>query len=92
MREFLKLAPFRNAVLIRGAVVWVGVRIFAGAGGVADANVLQEAFILLVVGGLVLGDARRRNEDLFLANLGIPRWPVGVLGALGALPLELLAP
>lgn len=92
MRDLLRLGSFRNAFLIRGAVIWLGVRILAAWGGVGDANVLQEGFVLLVVAGLVLVDARRRNEDLFLANLGVPAWAIAVLGAAGALPPELLVP
>lgn len=92
MPHLLALAPFRNALLVRGAAVWVGVRILGAWGGVGDPNVLQEGFILLLVGGLVSYDARRRNEDLFLANLGVPAWAVGAVGVVGALPLELLVP
>ena len=92
MFDLLRLAPFRNAFLIRGAAVWVGVRFLAAWAGVGDPNVLQEGFIVLLVGGLVWFDARRRNEDLFLANLGVPAWAVAVVGAVGAVPLEVLVP
>ena len=85
MRELWRL-------LVRGVVAWIGIRFFAAWGEIGDPNLLQEGFILLLVAGLVVWDARRRNEDLFLANLGIPKPPIGVLGALGALPLELLVP
>lgn len=92
MRGLWRQGRFRNALLLRGVAVWVGVRMMAAWAGIGDPNLAQEGLILLLVGGLVIGDARRRNEDLFLANLGIPLAPIGVVGALGALPLELLVP
>ena len=92
MGTLAKLSRLRNAYLIRGALIWIGVRMLAAWGGIGDPNVLQELFILALVGWLVLWDARRRDEDLFLANLSVPAWAIVVVGACGALPLELLAP
>ena len=60
--------------------------------GISDPNLLQEVFIVGLAGGLVLWDARRRDEDLFLANLSVPSWAIVVMGACGALPLELWTP
>jgi hypothetical protein len=57
-----------------------------------DPNLVGEALVLLLVGGLVAWDARRRNEDLFLANLGVPVWAIALVGSAGALPLEVIAP
>lgn len=92
MIELWHQAAFRNAFLIRGAAAWVIVRIFMGATKTTDPNPVGELLVLLVIGALVVWDARRRNEDLFLANLGVPPWAIGLAGALGALPLELLVP
>lgn len=92
MRELWRQGRFRNAFLLRGVAAWVGLRMMAAWAKIGDPNLAQEGFILLMVGALVIWDARRRNEDLFLANLGIPLAPIGVVGALGALPLELLIP
>lgn len=92
MIELLRQAPFRNAYLGRGVAIWVGVRMLAAGFGIGDPNPAQELLILGLVGGLVAWDARRRNEDLFLANLGVPGWASAVLGALAALPLEVLVP
>jgi hypothetical protein len=85
-------AAFRNAFLMRGAAVWVMVRMFMAFARLLDPNLAAEALLLLLVGGLVAWDARRRNEDLFLANLGVPLWAIVLVGSLGALPLEVIAP
>jgi len=88
----LRIAPFRNAFLFRGVFVWLTVRMAAGIAEVADPNVLQEVWILAIVGVGVLLDARRRGEDLFLGNLGVPPVTIALLGVPGALVLELLFP
>jgi hypothetical protein len=54
---------------------------------VPDPNPPTEVMLLAVVGAAVLLDARRRREDLFLGNLGVPVRAV----ALCAIPLALLA-
>lgn len=92
MIDLWRQAAFRNAFLIRGAAAWAIVRVFMGTARTLDPNPIGELLVLLVVGALVAWDARRRDEDLFLANLGVPFWAIGLLGALGALPLELLVP
>jgi len=80
------LRRFRNAYVIRGGLVWVAVRLTAAFARIPSPNMIQEAFILGVVVAAVLLDARRRNEDLFLGNLGIPPGAI----VLHALPLALL--
>ncbi|MBT8337240.1 MAG: hypothetical protein KJO11_11600 [Gemmatimonadetes bacterium] len=92
MGTLLGLGRLRNALLLRGAAIWVGLRVMAAWAGIGDPTVAQELFILALVGGLVVWDARRRNEHVWLANLGVSVWPMAVLGACGALPLELLVP
>jgi hypothetical protein len=86
MRQLFLLPRFRNAYAIRGALVWVAVRLAAGFAQIHDPNVLQEVFILTVVGAAVFVDARRRGEDLFLGNLAVPAG--AIFG--WALPLAIL--
>jgi hypothetical protein len=82
----------RNALVLRGAGVWVFTRLAAGFLRIGDPNAVQEIFILGVVAAAVVLDARRRREDLFLANLGVGL-PAMVAWALPlALILELLVP
>lgn len=92
MSELWRQGAFRNAFLVRGAAAWVGVRLTLAFAGVSDPNLVGEALVLLLVGVAVAWDARRRNEDLFLANLGVAAWAIAVVGVLGALPLEALVP
>jgi hypothetical protein len=56
-------------------------------GSVTNPNAALEMLVLGVVGLAVLLDARRRSEDLFLGNLGIPAIAI----ALCALPLAVVA-
>jgi hypothetical protein len=90
--ELWHQAAFRNAFLLRGAAVWVMVRMFMAVAELLDPNLAAEAVVLLLVAGLVAWDARRRDEDLFLANLGVPLWAVALVGVIGALPLEAIVP
>jgi hypothetical protein len=87
LRLLLRLTAFRNAYLARGLLVWIAIRLALGYGGVGDPNVVQEVLLLAAVGAAVVLDARRRREDLFLGNLGVP---AGVI-ALCALPLAIVA-
>lgn len=88
----VQLRPFRNAYVLRSVLVWAGLRVVLAFGGAADPGLATELALLAVVAGTVVLDARRRGEDLFLGNLGIPTWSIG----LAALPvtalLELLVP
>ena len=87
MAELLSLGAFRNAYLTRGFIVWVALRLAMASGKLLDPNLLVETVLLAVVALAVLLDARRRREDLFLANLGIP--PIAI--ALCSLPAALIA-
>lgn len=82
---------FRNALMLRGFAVWLVLRVGASAAGDGALHPLAQVSLLVVVAGLVVADARRRNEDAFLANLGVSRWAIGVTGAGAALPFELVA-
>lgn len=90
LRSLLALArlrPFRNAYLRRGVVVWLVTRLALAWVRIPDPGVPVEIALLGVVALVVWLDARRRSEDLFLANLGIPGWAI----ALFAVPLATLA-
>lgn len=94
---------FTRAILIRSLGIWVGVR--AAATGAKTAIPADPALpaespleltaagavgVILVVVGLVLLDTGRRNELLFLANLGVSRVAIGGLAASLAGAAELL--
>lgn len=90
MTSVLRLAHlhrFRNAYLFRGFAVWAGFRLFAVFLGIPDPNVVEKALILGVAALAVYVDARRREEDLFLGNLGVSGG--GIVA--WALPIPLLA-
>ena len=84
------MKPFTRALLLRGLAAWFAVRALAASAGLLEMNLLQAAFVTALAGVLVLLDAARRGEDLFLANLGIPLAALVAVGALPALLGELL--
>lgn len=86
MLQIFRLAPFRNAYLRRGLIVWGGLRLVLVAGRVPQLDVFIGILLLLAVAAVVGLDAQRRGEDLFLGNLGIPRRAIW----LAALPLALI--
>ena len=89
MRRLLRLRRFRLVYPLRGIAVWVGVRFAAAFVGITTPNGLQVLLILGAVGLAVRLDARRRNEDLFLANLGIAVWAIPALAIGPPLLIEL---
>ena len=86
---------FAQPLLVRGALLWAGVRsamaliawLMAGMEGAPtlEVTVKAAAWIVLVVGGLGILELRRRNEHLLLANLGIYQRTLGLLAAAPAL-------
>ncbi|MEX2531463.1 MAG: hypothetical protein WD960_11885 [Gemmatimonadota bacterium] len=86
MIRLLRLGPFRNAFLARGLIAWVGIRVLAAGVEITSPNLLQQIWIVGLAAAVVYLDARRRDEDLFLGNLGIPRFAIGV----NALPFPIL--
>ncbi len=85
MRVFA-LGPFRNAYLFRGTMVWIGIRFAFFAFEAVALGVVLKVGILATVGLTVYLDAKRRDEDLFLGNLGIS----GGWIAVAALPIPVL--
>jgi hypothetical protein len=92
MTTLMRISPFRNAYLIRGALTWVALRLAAAFVEIYDPVILQEVFLLGLVALAVALDARRRGEDLFLANLGVPLRAIALSALPVALVLELLVP
>ncbi len=92
-RIVLPAAFFVRGLLVRGVAFWVFVRLVVAAGSLAMqdpliADPVREAFrltppallaVVMLVYGLVLIDARRRNNLVFLANMGVGRIVIGVL-------------
>ena len=91
---------FARPLLIRGTLLWAGARgclalitwLVAGMEGPVTPQVTVEAaaWIIIVVGALGLLEARRRNEHLLLANLGIYQRTLGLLAAVPALAGEVV--
>lgn len=86
MVRLLRLGPFRNAFLIRGLITWFGIRFFAAWVGITSPNLLEQIWIIGFAAAAVYLDARRRDEDLFLGNLGVPRIAIAV----NALPFPIV--
>ena len=95
-------APFFvRAFLWRTFVIWAVLKLVvtAGARGIERGLPLPEALQLTPVGMLamigvvcavILIDARRRNELLFLGNMGVARFTIGALAAAPVLIAETL--
>jgi hypothetical protein len=96
----VRVQPFAAALLGRSVFAWLGVRVFVAMCIAFLGEVLVPppnpillspgAALLVVLGVAALGllDARRRNEDLFLANLGVSRAQIVFMAALPALVFE----
>lgn len=94
-----ELGAFRNAFWIRGALVWVLIRLALAfhhflnpASASLDPEPLAEVGIVGAVCLVVFLDARRRSEDVLLANLGIDSWAIGMMAFPVVLLLEILVP
>ncbi len=95
---------FIRAILFRALVIWFGMKLVVTAGAAALRQpgeneswlqVLQLApsAVLLLTGfvaWLVVIDAGRRNEQLFLANLGVARYVIGSLAAVPSITFEII--
>lgn len=85
-RSRLANVPYRvflGALLLRSAVVWLGVRAAVALLGGVDLALYASVAVVAVVSWLTYRDAYRRNEVLFLANLGVRGW---VMAAFAAVP------
>lgn len=98
----LGLPAFRFALAIRGLAVWAILRLvhlrsvrtsfFDGTADVTDLSLVEELALLAITGLAVYLDARRRREDLFLGNLGIPAAAFVAVALVLPLILEILLP
>ncbi len=88
----VRLPAFCRALVFRGVAFWVGVRLAAAFVEIGDPNPAQEVLIVGVVVWVAVWDARRRGEDLFLANLGVPASGIALAAAFGAACFEALVP
>jgi hypothetical protein len=84
--RIFRLGRMRNAYMVRGLAVWLGLRAAGVAFGVIHLALPATLFVLAVVAAATYLDARRREEDVVLGNLGIP----GAGIVLASLPLPLL--
>lgn len=80
-RILMRTPGFRRTYLLRGLIVWFAIRAGYTLLGPSSFSLLQVGFVVLAAVGAVLIDARRRNEDLFLANLGVARTTIGLAAA-----------
>ncbi len=95
---------FIRAILFRASVIWFGMKLVVTAGAAALRQpgeteswlrVLQltPSAVLRRTGfvtWLVIIDAGRRNELLFLANLGVARYVIGSLAAVPSITFEII--
>ena len=76
MARFLVPRPFLDSILVRGGMVWVFARAAAmvgtleGGGGQAAGPVVPSLAIIPIVVLVMFIDTSKRNELIFLANLG----------------------
>ena len=88
-------SPFLASVLLRSSVIWVGLRgmlfiLFT----LVVPSFAAAALIVGVTALLTTMEGRRRNEHVFLANLGVQVWflalAAAVLPLVGELAVRLL--
>lgn len=84
-----RVTEFRNAFLIRGMVVWGGLRLAMVVIPSGPLPMFAKAFLILMVALAVWMDARRRNETVFLANLGVPTHAIVLCAVILPASLEL---
>ena len=78
--------PFLSSILLRSSIIWVGLRgmlfiLFT----LVVPSFAAAALIVGVTALLTTMEGRRRNEHVFLANLGVQVWSLALVAAV--LPL-----
>ena len=79
--HLLRVPGLPGGLLLRGGLVWMVLRLGAAFMEVGIGSLLLGAAVCGFAATAVLLDAIRRRETLFLANLGIPWWPVAMTAA-----------
>jgi hypothetical protein len=83
--------PFLHQILIRSLLVWAGLRAFGYLRARVIVPTIAAVMLTIVLVALLTAlDGRRRNEPLFLANLGVTPWCLIILGGVVPLVAELL--
>jgi hypothetical protein len=72
----LRLSRLRTAYALRGLLIWGGFRLGGAFLGISNPGLGERAFIVAVAAVVVILDARRREEDVFLGNLGISTYAI----------------
>ncbi len=81
---------FTWLTVFRAFVVWLALRIVSLAAGVGlVVDLYASVLIIVVTVALVTLDGRRRNEHLFLANLGVSLTALLILAGLPPAVMEL---
>lgn len=80
---------FISRMVVRACLVWLALRVavLALEGG-ASVDLYTSVVIVTVTVALVLLDGRRRNEHMFLANLGVPLPALLIIATLPPVVLE----
>jgi hypothetical protein len=80
---------FAWLTVIRAYVVWLALRVAMLAAGGLGVNLYSSVLAIAVTVALVTLEGRRRNEHLFLANLGVPLPALLILAGLPPTVMEL---
>jgi hypothetical protein len=72
----LRIPRLRTAYALRGLLIWGALRLGGAFLGISTPGLGERAFIVGVAAAVVVLDARRREEDGFLGNLGIPTYAI----------------
>ncbi len=83
--------PFARAILVRSFIIWAGIRaaLLMLRSGV-HLSLQATLLLILVTTALATLEGRRRNEHIFLANLGVPLLVLVCLAAAVPTLLEVL--
>lgn len=81
---------FIRGILLRAAVIWLGVRFMLSFSELLVPTVAAAYAIVALAAGLALWDGHRSSEVVFVANLGVPAWRIFALATIPPASAELL--